>query len=189
VRQRSAAGHVQLRGQGDRARRLRGDQRAAVGHIGGELDDQGREPRIVGGRTPFLVDAPGAVVRIRGLRFVRPISRAIQVGSAMEAMIARCVIEAVQPITAGDATFGIVAGGPFTAPINRLEVVDNTIAEARQSVYVGVILAPSGSAVGSTEIAHNDIRASAHGVDLRTIGGKAAVHDNPDHGRRFRSQR
>ena len=59
--------------------------------IVGQFDDQGHMPQIVGGQTPLLVDDPGAVVRIQGLRFVRPVSRAIHVGSAMEAVVANCV--------------------------------------------------------------------------------------------------
>jgi hypothetical protein len=104
--------------------------------IVGQPDNQGRMPQIVGGYTPFLVDAPGAVVRIKGLSFVRPVSRAIQVGTAMEAIVANCVIEDVEPTTAGDLTvaFGIVVAGPFESPINRLEVVNNTTVKSSRPV-------------------------------------------------------
>ena len=149
-------------------------------NIAGQLDDRGGMPQIVGGTTPLLVDAPGAIVRIRGLRFVRPVSRAIQVGSAMDAVVANCVIEAVEPVTIGDLTvaFGIVGGGPFESPINRLVVVDNTIADSSEPVEVGVILTPSSRAIGSLTISRNNIRATAHGIDLRFVGGNAQVKDN-----------
>jgi hypothetical protein len=144
----------------------------------GQRDAQGRLPRIVGGNTPLLVDAPGAVVRIKGLRFVRPVLRAIQVGSAMEAFVANCVIEAVEPVTIGSARFGIVSGGSFESPINRLVVVDNTIADSSEPVEVGIILAPESRAIGSIAINRNEIRATVHGIDLRDIGGNAQINNN-----------
>ena len=125
------------------------------------------------------MDDPGAVVRIQGLRFVRPVSRAIHVGSAMEAVVANCVIEAVEPVTIGDAVFGIAVGGVFESPINRLVVVDNTIADSNEPVEAGIILAPSSRvAIGSIAIYRNNIRATAHGIDLRDIGGNAQINHN-----------
>jgi hypothetical protein len=147
-------------------------------NVVGQLDSEGRTPQIVGGQRPFLVDAPGAVVRIKGLRFVRPVSRAIQVGNAMEAMVANCVIEAVEPVEFGVAAFGIVVGGPFQSPINRVVVVDNTII-AGPPVEVGIILDHRSSrAIASISIYRNEVRAKAHGIDLRTIGGYAQVNYN-----------
>jgi len=149
-------------------------------NIVGQFDDQGHMPQIVGGQTPLLVDDPGAVVRIQGLRFVRPVSRAIHVGSAMEAVVANCVIKAVEHLTIGDAAFGIVVGGDrFESPINRLVVVDNTIADSKEPVEVGIILQPSSRiAIGSIAIYRNNIRATAHGIDLRDIGGSAQINHN-----------
>jgi len=151
-------------------------------NIVGQFDDQGHMPQIVGGQTPLLVDDPGAVVRIQGLRFVRPVSRAIHVGSAMEAVVANCVIKAVEPVTSGELTtaFGIVVGGGrFESPISRLVVVDNTIADSKEPVEVGIILQPSSRvAIGSIAIYRNNIRATAHGIDLRDIGGSAQINHN-----------
>jgi hypothetical protein len=148
-------------------------------NVFGQLDEQGHMPEIVGGTTPLLVDAPGAVVRIRDLRFVRPVSRAVHVGSAMEAVVANCVIEAVAPVTTGDAKFGIVGGGGrFESPINRLVVVDNTIADSSEPVEVGIILAPSSRGIGSITISRNEVRATAHGIDLRSVRGNAQINDN-----------
>ena len=145
-------------------------------NIVGQFDDQGHMPQIVGGQTPLLVDDPGAVVRIRGLRFVRPVSRAIHVGSAMEAVVANCVIEAVEP---APNAFGIAVGGVFESPINRLVVVDNTIADSNEPVEVGITLAPSSRvAIGSIAIYRNNIRATAHGIDLRDIRGNAQIKHN-----------
>jgi hypothetical protein len=53
--------------------------------IVGQFDDHGRIPQIVGGTTPLLVDAPNAVVQISGLRFVRPVSRALNAETAQSA--------------------------------------------------------------------------------------------------------
>jgi hypothetical protein len=150
-------------------------------NIIGQSDDQGNLPQIVGGTTPFLVDAPDAVVRIRGLRFIGPVSRAIHVGSALEAVVANCVIEAVEPVTMGDlnVAFGIVGGGgAFESPINRLVLIDNTIAGSSRPVEVGLILAPSSRPIGSIVIKRNEIRATAHGIDLRFVGGNAQISDN-----------
>jgi hypothetical protein len=148
-------------------------------NIVGQLDGQGTAPQIVGGETPFLVEAPGAAVRIAGLRFVGPISRAIQVRAAMEAVVENCVIEAVNPVTNGNLTvaFGIVIAGPFDAPINRVVVTDNVIAGGRP-VEVGVLLAPPSGAIHSISIDRNEIRATAHGIDLRSVRGHAQVDDN-----------
>ena len=148
--------------------------------IVGQFDDQGHMPQIVGGQTPLLMDDPGAVIRIQGLRFVRPVSRAIHVGSAMEAVVANCVIKAVEPVTIGDAAFGIVVGGDrFESPINRLVVVDNTIADSKEPVEVGIILQPSSRvAIGSIAIYRNNIRATVHGIDLRSVRGNAQINHN-----------
>jgi len=148
-------------------------------NIVGQPDDAGRTPLIVGGSTPLLVDAPGAVVRIKGLRFLRPVSRAIQVGSALEAVVANCVIEGVEPVTIGDlnVAFGILVGGAFESPINRLVASDNTIADPGKPVEVGILLVPS-RAIGSISIYRNELRATAHGIDLRFVGGSAHVNNN-----------
>ena len=144
----------------------------------GQFDDQRRMPQIVGGTTPLLVEAPGEVVRISGLRFVRPVSRAMHVGAAMEAVVANCVIEGVEPVTIGAAAFGIVVGGNrFDAPINRLVVAGNTIV-AGEPVEVGIILAQLSRAVGSISIRRNEIRAKVHGIDLRDVRGYAQVDHN-----------
>lgn len=176
-------GSVLLQGKFSFAGMSTGDPLRAVTvrrsvNIVGQLDGQGRPPQIVGGTRPLLVDAPGAVVRIRRLRFVRSVSRAIQVGSAMEAVVTNCVIEAVEPVTIGDAKFGIVVGGPFESPINRLVVVGNTIADSSEPVEVGIILAPSSRAIGSIAISRNEVRATAHGIDLRLVRGNAQINDN-----------
>ena len=149
-------------------------------NIVGQFDDQGHMPQIVGGQTPLLMDDPGAVIRIQGLRFVRPVSRAIHVGSAMEAVVANCVIKAVEHLTIGDAAFGIVVGGDrFESPINRLVVVDNTIADSKEPVEVGIILQPSSRvAIGSIAIYRNNIRATVHGIDLRSVRGNAQINHN-----------
>jgi hypothetical protein len=149
-------------------------------NIVGERDGEGHRPQIIGGQTPFLVDAPGEVVRIRDLRFVRPVSRAIQAGAAMEAAITNCVIEAVEHVTPGDAVFGIVIGGAaFGAPINRVAVHANTIGTG-EPVEVGIVLnnSPTSRAIGSISIDRNEVRANAHGIDLRFPGGHAQIDHN-----------
>ena len=58
-------------------------------------------------------------------------------------------------------------------------VVDNTIADSNEPVEVGIILAPSSRVtIGSIAIYRNNIRATAHGIDLRDIGGKAQINHN-----------
>ena len=147
-------------------------------NITGQPDNNGLMPQIVGGYAPLLVDAPGGVVRIKGLRFYRPVSRAIQVGSAQEAVVADCDIKAVEPVNAGDAVFGIVVGGALDSPISQLTVVNNTIANSSKPFEVGVILAPSSVVIGSTAIARNEIHAKVHGIDLRDVGGSVQVNHN-----------
>ncbi len=109
--------------------------------IAGQPDENGNRPQIVGGHTPLLVDAPGAIVQIRGLRFVRPVSRAIQIGSALEAIVANCVIEAVEPTLTGNQSvaLGISVGGPFESPINRVggrQQCDRGFEQARRARHL-----------------------------------------------------
>jgi len=144
--------------------------------VAGQRDVQGRMPEIVGGNTPLLVDAPGAVVRIQGLHFVRPVSRVIRVGTATKASVTNCVIEGVVPITGGEA-IAIIVGGPFESPINRLMVANNTIVDPSEPVAVGIVLDPA-NAIASISITRNEIRATAHGVDLRSFGGNAEIDHN-----------
>jgi hypothetical protein len=156
-------------------------------NITGQPNEQGQLPVIVGGETPILVDAPGAVVRIRGLRFIRPIARTIRIVTAMEVLVANCTIEALErkivpPFTIG---FGVVAEGTFESPINRLIVVDNTIGDPGDPIEVGIILAPPSRglappnrAIGWSTISRNEIHATTHGVDLRDVSGNTQVHHN-----------
>jgi hypothetical protein len=156
-------------------------------NITGQPNDQGQLPVIVGGESPFLVDAPGAVVRIRALRFIRPVARAIRVVTALEVLVANCVVEALERKIVGDFTvgFGVVAEGTLEAPINRLIVVDNKIGDPSDPIEVGMILepkgrviGPKGRVIGSTRISRNEIHATTHGVDLRTVGGQAQIDHN-----------
>ena len=87
--------------------------------VAGRRDDQGRLPQIVGGNTPFMVDAPGAVVRIQALHFVGPVSRVIRVGAANTASVTNCVIQGVVPPATGGDTVAIAVG----ALLDRKSVV------------------------------------------------------------------
>jgi hypothetical protein len=65
--------------------------------ISGLRDARGEMTTIEAGTIPFYVDARGARVTIRGLRFVRPISHGILVYAVRGAEIASCEIDGVVP--------------------------------------------------------------------------------------------
>lgn len=74
--------------------------------ISGNPDANGDMPTIDGGNWPFFVDAAGASVSIRGLRFVGPKAGAIWVLAVSGLAIANCRIEGV----VSTAEFGVQAG-------------------------------------------------------------------------------
>src|SRR5207302_6396916 len=66
--------------------------------ISGAQDQDGEITSIEGGTTPFYVEAPGARVTIRGLRFIRPRGNAIFVYAVSGLVIASCKIEGLEPL-------------------------------------------------------------------------------------------
>ena len=145
--------------------------------IAGQYDDEGRLPQIRGGYTPILVDAPGSIVQIRALRFVNPVSHAVKVIAAMEAVVANCTIKGL--VADGALAFGIAVSGTPESSINRVKLVNNTISDPSMPVAVGIIIdARDRRAIASTTISSNEILATAHGVDLRSVGGIVKVNQN-----------
>ena len=64
--------------------------------ISGTQDDE--MTSIEGGTEPFYVEALGAPVEIRGLRFIRPKGDAINVSAVSGLVVASCKIEGVEPV-------------------------------------------------------------------------------------------
>jgi hypothetical protein len=82
--------------------------------ISGVLDDQGQMTAIEGGDNPFAIEAPGAAVSIRGLRFVRPIETAISAFAVSGLVIASCRIEGVEPLPSPATPTGTPLGVGIT---------------------------------------------------------------------------
>ena len=76
--------------------------------ISGSRDDSGDLPTITGGDWPFLIDAAGAQVTIRGLHFVSPTSGAIWIFAAGGVVVSGCRVEGIT----ASVEFGMQAGQP-----------------------------------------------------------------------------
>src|SRR4051812_27942098 len=74
--------------------------------LAGGTENHGELPVIEGGNWPFFVNAPGAIVAIHGLHFVRPKSGAIWVYAAGGLSITGCRIEGPQATAEQGAAAG-----------------------------------------------------------------------------------
>ena len=149
-------------------------------NIVGVLDDRDQTPTIVGGQTPLSIDAPGAAVRITGLSFVSSVFRAILVTSADSVSIASCTVEGTVPIPFGalSLALGIGVGTDSPGVVNRLTIVHNHIADPEAAVEIPILVAPVDGSIGKARICRNELRAKAHGIDLRDMGGSAQIDRN-----------
>src|SRR5262245_16052173 len=62
-----------------------------------EAEDPANPPTIVGGHIPFRIEAAGASVTLRNLRFVGSICQAISVAAVSDLTIENCRFEGVVP--------------------------------------------------------------------------------------------
>src|SRR5712692_6409462 len=76
--------------------------------ISGTQDERGEMTTIEGGDVPFDVEAPGARVSIKGLRFIRPRRLAISVFAVSGLVIAHCRIEQVESLPMRSTPEGVL---------------------------------------------------------------------------------
>jgi serine/threonine protein kinase len=84
--------------------------------ISGVRDTSGGMTTIDGGTIPFYVDAPGARVTIRGLRFVQPVKTAILVLAARDVEIAANRIEGLERFGGAGEAISINTSGDIPTP-------------------------------------------------------------------------
>jgi hypothetical protein len=161
--------------------------------ISGAADDEGTRATIVGGSTPFSVEAPGASVTIQGLRFDRTVRAALTVRAAGGVVIANCVIGHVEPTftPAADPRTKVNAGilvFPLHAPpenvSGNVSIIDNDIDLGGTDINrgFGIQIISSGKSPDKEVDVHvsgNQIRNTvAISIDMRDIAGRAEVDRN-----------
>jgi len=82
----------------------------------GVPDTHGGMATIEGGTIPFYVDAPGAHVTIKRLRFVEPAAKAIEVDAVRDLEIASNSVDGVRPFGPASAAFTINTSGSLPLP-------------------------------------------------------------------------
>jgi hypothetical protein len=167
--------------------------------ISGTRDEHGEMTTIEGGVIPFAVEAPGAHVTIRGLRFVRPKDNAIHVYAASGLMVAYCKIEGVEPMfePIQGKTYGwaisvrSAANSPTTDQPGQPEDISGTLLILNNDIAVGgtaddnsigVAIFGAGKSPDKevdVYVSGNNIRnTTASGIRFQTIGGRAHIERN-----------
>jgi hypothetical protein len=151
-----------------------------------------RDDKHPGGTVPFYVEAPGAGVEIRGLRFIRPKGDAIDVSAVRGLVVASNKIEGVEPV--GNAGEGIAIATSFLPPTpaqpGHPENVSGTLLIVNNDIDVGgtaldntqgVIIFSVGVPGAEVEayVSGNRIRNTTEpAINFRRVGGRAYVEGN-----------
>lgn len=162
--------------------------------ISGVADARGTLTTIDGGAFPLYVDAPGAHVTIRGLRFVRPIRAAILVHTVHGLEIASNRIEGVEPFGGVAEGVNINTSGNLPQPGGlanpegvsgnlsiRFNVIDVTGAAPGESALGIVVLSvgQSPNAEVTLDIVGNTIRnTTSTAINIRRVNGRVRVLGN-----------
>ena len=161
--------------------------------ISGAQDQDGEITSIEGGTTPFYVEAPGARVTIRGLRFIRPRGNAIFVYAVSGLVIASCKIEGLEPLLGGGEGIDIVTSPGIPMPTNpgkpenvsgTLLIADNDIDLAGGTALdntLGVLVFSVGVPGAEVEayVSGNKIRNTTEpAINFRRVGGRVYVERN-----------
>jgi hypothetical protein len=172
----------------DRTIRVKGDV-----VISGAVDDEEKMATIVGGSTPFSVEALGSSVTIQGLRFDRTVRSAVTVRAAAGLIIANCVIGHVQPtLTEAGGPITKVNTGILVFPLGappenvsgKVSIIDNKIDLGGTDIDrgLGITIQNSGKSPGQEVDIHvsgNQVRNTVGmGIDIRDIGGRAEIDGN-----------
>jgi serine/threonine protein kinase len=159
----------------------------------GTRDTSGGMTTIDGGTIPFYIDAAGARVTIRNLRFVRPIDGAIAVHAAHDLDIDLNRIEGLMPFKGAGAAIMINASGNIPRPSGAgsagdvsgsLTISRNDIdlADGPTGVYaLGVAVFSAGQSHGAEvnlDINGNHIRNTTSAITVRRVIGHIRLFDN-----------
>src|SRR5262249_902114 len=145
--------------------------------IEGMPDGQGQVAKIVGGTTPFLVAAPGAEVAIEGLHFENSVTTAIWIQAGGDVSIENCLFDGVPTGLVGITKAGIEIFGS-AGPVGTVRIVGNDVKPGGGPTNDanGIILVARTDTI---EITGNRVaNTTAHGIDLRNVGGSALVARN-----------
>jgi len=161
--------------------------------ISGAQDEDGEMTSIEGGTTPFYVEAPGARVTIRGLRFIRPRGDAIFVYAVSGLVIASCKIEGLEPLLGGGEGIDIVTSPGIPMPTNpgkpenvsgTLVIADNHIDAAGGTALdntLGVLVFSVGVPGAEVEVyvSRNKIKNTTEpAINFRRVDGRVYVERN-----------
>ena len=162
--------------------------------ISGVPDTRGTMATIDGGTLPLYVDASGAHVTIRGLRFVRPTRGAILVHAAHGVEITSNRIEGLEPFGGAGAAIAINTSGNLPQPDSRanpegvwgdltirLNDIDASGATRRENA-LGILVFSVGQsprAEVTLDIIGNTIRnTTASAINVRRVNGRVRVLGN-----------
>lgn len=157
--------------------------------VEGPVTIRGEDATILGGgsseqdgfQAVFLVDAEGADVTIGGIRFTSPHNAAVRVSRSTSLRIGRCQVDGIVTslvTVGGRPANGAVAVHLVGGPFGHVSILENRLrlGGSEGDLIGGIVV------VGSAEhlrIADNRVAGTtAHGIDLRNVGGAARVEDN-----------
>jgi hypothetical protein len=169
----------------------------AISGAGAERDDQ---TTIEAGTIPFYVDAPGSVVTIQKLRFVRTSNSAILVYAATGLVVGSCSIDQITPLPNSQIVqfSGITVDGSDAAPTpsptqpghpqnisGKVLILNNDLDLAGGTAF-GNVLGITALSVGQSPGNEVDIHISGNrisnvsepAINLRRVGGRAYVDGN-----------
>jgi len=161
--------------------------------ISGAQDEDGEITSIEGGTTPFYVEAPGARVTIRELRFIRPRGDAIFVYAVSGLVIASCKIEGLEPLLGGGEGIDIVTSPGIPMPTNpesqrispeTLVIADNHIDLTGGTALdntLGVLVFSVGVPGAEVEVyvSRNKIKNTTEpAINFRRVDGRVYVERN-----------
>src|SRR6267378_55259 len=161
--------------------------------ISGTQDDE--MASIDGGTTPFYVDAPGASVSIRGLRFIRPKGDAIFVYAASGLVIASCKIKGIEPLpTIGEGDrIDIITSSGIPMPTNpgKPENISGTLLIANNDIdlaggtaqdnTIGILVfsvGVPGAEVEAYVSGNKIINTTEPAINFRRVDGRVYVERN-----------
>jgi hypothetical protein len=154
---------------------------------------------IHGGEIPFVVEAPGAEVRIKGLRFVRPKRSAIFADAVSGLAIEFCTVENVEPLPPWWNSTGVTIGvGIHVATLlglpsperpgkpknvyGKVSIVNNEISvngAAEEGIGIMIVSVGDSEKPVEVDVSGNTIRNSTlKGIDVMEIGGQARIERN-----------
>jgi hypothetical protein len=161
--------------------------------ISGALDDQDEMTSIEGGINPFYVEAPGAVVTIKGLYFVHSKAVAIRVVAASGLAIASNRIEGVSREAANAAAIAVHTspGPPGLNSPGQPENISGTVWIVNNDIdmqgtaglnFLAIIAFAMGKSPDKEvdlHISGNNIRNSTERpINVYNVGGRASIERN-----------